>query len=340
MVSNRRSMLGGMAAIGMALAAGAAPAAEPVVLKYGWMGPATEPTYVRSMAPFGKHLTQQSNGTVKVDMYPGGALGKDPNAQLTDVLEGVLDIAFIIPSYTPGRFPDNELFEMPGIFRDAGEATLVMWRMHEKGMLRGYEGLHVLQLATTYPNLIHTKGAIKGLDDVKGLKLRVSGSIAADTVTALGAVAVGMPVNSAAEGVSRGVLDGTVSDWNTYAAFRLTDVAPVHLGVRMGQAPMLVAMTQARYDSLPQEAKDALGKIAYEKLSREVAAIHDEIATTWQDKVKTLRGHEMINLNEAQTATFETLTKPVVDAWIAKGPKNRALFDAVQTELATIRASR
>lgn len=327
-------------ALGVAVLSVASAQADTVVLKYGWMGPATEPTYVRSMEPFGKALGKESNGTVRVDMYPGGTLGKDPNAQLKYVLDGVLDIAYIIPSYTPGRFPDNELFEMPGLFRNATEASIAMWRMYKKGMLRGYDGLHVLQLATTYPNLIHTKNPVKSLAELRGRKLRVSGSVAGETVKALGAVPVGMPVNSAAESVSRGVVDGTVQDWNTYAAFRLTDVAPMHVGVRMGQAPMLVAMTKAKYDSLPQAAKDALDKLAYEKLSREVGALHDSITDQWRARVKTEKGHVMLDLNEKQTAEFDAAVKPVIDAWLAKDPKNKDLLAALQTELAAIRGGK
>lgn len=327
------------AVLGAALIATSAQA-DTVVLKYGWMGPAAEPTYVRSMEPFGKALSKESNGSVRVDMYPGGTLGKDPNAQLKYVLDGVLDIAFIIPSYTPGRFPDNELFEMPGLFRNATEASVAMWRMYKKGMLRGYDGLHVLQLATTYPNLIHTKNPVKSLGDLRGLKLRVSGSVAGDTVKALGAVPVGMPVNSAAESVSRGVVDGTVQDWNTYAAFRLTDVAPMHVDVRMGQAPMLVAMTKAKYESLPKAAKEALDKLAYEKLSREVGELHDSITNQWRTRVKTEKGHVMLEVNEQQTAEFNAAVKPVIDAWLAKDPKNKELLAALQTELAAIRAGK
>lgn len=328
------------AALGVIALAATSAQADTVVLKYGWMGPSTEPTYVRSMEPFGKALSKESNGAVRVDMYPGGTLGKDPNAQLKYVLDGVLDIAYIIPSYTPGRFPDNELFEMPGLFRNATEASVAMWRMYKKGLLRGYEGLHVLQLATTYPNLIHTKNPVKSLADLRGLKLRVSGSVAGDTVKALGAVPVGMPVNTAAESVSRGVVDGTVQDWNTYAAFRLTDVAKMHVGLRMGQAPMLVAMTKAKYDSLPQAAKDALDKLAYEKLSREVGQLHDSITDQWRTRVKTEKGHVMLDLTDEQTAEFNAAVKPVIEAWLAKDPKNKELLAALQAELVAIRAGK
>lgn len=313
-------------------------AAEPTVLKYGWFGPPTEPTYAQSMAPFGEKVTADSNGTVKIEMYPGGSLGRDPSAQVKYLQDGVLDISYIIPSYTPGRFPDNAVFELPGLFRDATEATRVMWSLYEKGMLRGYEDLHVLQLAVTYPNLIHTADPVASLDDLDGLKLRVSGPTAGDAVRALSATPVGIPVTQGAEAITRGVLDGTVQDWNTYAAFRLADVAKHHLGVRMGQAPMLVAMTKERWDSLPDEAKAAFEKHAYEKLSLEVAALHDSITDKWRARVKDETGHVMTELDEEATASFNAAVEPVIQDWASKHDRGEELLKAVRAELEAIRS--
>lgn len=314
--------------------------ADAIVLKYGWHGPATEPTYVTSMEPFGKAVTADSGGTVKVQMFPGGTLGKDPSGQVKYLQDGVLDIAFLIPSYTPGRFPDNGVFELPGLYNNATEASLAMWRMFQKGMLRGYESLQVLQLATTYPNLIHTREPIKTVDELKGKKLRVSGPVAGDTVRALGAVPVGLPVTQAAESISRGVVDGSVQDWNTYAAFRLTDAAKFHLAVPLGQAPMLVAMTKDRFDSLPQPAKAALLKHGNEKLVREVAGLHDRITAQWRERVKTESGHVVTTLSEADTKLFQSKVQPVIESWAASHPRGKELLAAAQQELVAIRAGK
>lgn len=312
---------------------------ETTILKYGWFGPATEPTYVKSMAPFGEAITKDSNGSIKVEMYPGGTLGKSPRSQVKYLQDGVLDISFVIPSYTPGRFPDNGISELP-IYRSATEATLVTWNLYKKGLLRGYEKLHVLQLAASHPNLIHAARPIKKIAALKGLKLRVSGPTAGATVRALGSVPVGIPVTQAAEGISRGLLDGTVQDWNTYAAFRLTDVAKNHLGVHMGQATMLVAMTKRRYESLPAAAKVALKKHAYEKLSLEVALLHDEITATWRKRVLKEPGHVLVEPDAAERARFKKLIAPVVDDWAKKHPRGAELLAAARKELAEIRKAK
>lgn len=93
----RRTLMKMAGAAGVGLAAPWAKA-DAVVLKYGWHGPATEPTYQNSMEPFGKAVTADSGGTVKVQMFPGGTLGKDPSGQVKYLQDGVLDIVFLIPS--------------------------------------------------------------------------------------------------------------------------------------------------------------------------------------------------------------------------------------------------
>ena len=60
--------------------------------------------------------------------------------------DGVADIAFIIPTYTAGRFPDNDIFELPLLIDTVEEGSFAAWRMFEDGQLRGYEGIKVLGL--------------------------------------------------------------------------------------------------------------------------------------------------------------------------------------------------
>ena len=62
---------------------------------------------------WGKAIERDSGGLIKLDILPGGTLGaagRSPAAQLKLVTDGVADASFIIPSTTPGRFPDDNMF--------------------------------------------------------------------------------------------------------------------------------------------------------------------------------------------------------------------------------------
>ena len=126
---------------------------------------------------FANNVTADSGGAAKVDYFPGGGLGRNPRAQLKLVIDGVADIAFVLPAFTPGRFPDNDVIQLPGLIRSGAEGSVLIWRLHQRGLLRGYEKIMVLALATTPPYAIHTRFPLKSMDDLKGRKLRSGGRI-------------------------------------------------------------------------------------------------------------------------------------------------------------------
>jgi len=284
-------------------------------------------------------VSAASNGALKIDMYPGGTLGRDPSAQIKYLQDGVLDLSFVIPSYTPGRFEALGIFELPGIFGSATEATTVLWSMFEDGLLTGFDDLKVFQLATTNPSLIHADVPLDGLDKIDGLKLRVAGPTAGEAVRVLGASPVGLPVTQAAELISRGVVDGTTQDWNTYGAFRLDEAARHHLPVRLGQSPMMVAMTQKRFDSLPTEAQEAFSDHSFAKLSLDVAKIHDRITEEWKQKVAADPEHKLYSLTQEEEAQFEEAMKPIVQNWVDTHPEGPALMDELKARLDEYRKS-
>src|SRR5690606_23302676 len=193
------------------LAWSAAAEAEATKLKFAVFTPETEMTFVNIMKPFAANVAKASQGTVEFELFPNGALGRDPGKQMKMVQDGVADLAWIIPAYTPGVFPDDEVVELPGIIRDSKEGSIAIWRLWEKGLVRGYENLVPLAIFTADPYTVHTDYAVAKLDDLKGKKIRAAGPVASAAVTTAGAAPVGMPFTQIVESISRGVVDGTLA---------------------------------------------------------------------------------------------------------------------------------
>ena len=144
-----RTVIAGITLLTLSAAAGA----EPMTLKMAYFGGPKNPTYAKVMVPWAKEVSAASNGTIKIDAYPGGTLGRNPRVQVKLVLDEVADLGFFVPSYTPGRFPDNEVMELPGLFKNNLESGIAIWRLYEKGLLRGYDKFKVLMLTTTRKRL-------------------------------------------------------------------------------------------------------------------------------------------------------------------------------------------
>ena len=66
-----------------------------------------------SVPAFAKAIEKASEGTLKIELYAGGTLGKGPVQQLSMVENAVADIAEVVVAYSPGRFPELSIFELP-----------------------------------------------------------------------------------------------------------------------------------------------------------------------------------------------------------------------------------
>src|SRR6516162_4614640 len=87
--------------------------AEPVHLKLAMFSADTEKTWVDVIKPWADAVNAAGKDVLQIDCYPNGALGKALPEQPQLVLDGVADIAMVIPGVTPGRFPDNEVMDLP-----------------------------------------------------------------------------------------------------------------------------------------------------------------------------------------------------------------------------------
>ena len=156
--------------VGAALcAAGIAMAqTQPIKLKFSIFSPDKEITYLTVFKPFADAVNKETNGAVEIELFANGALGRSPLQQAQMVLDGVADMAWIIASYTPGRFQDNEVFELPGLFKDLQEATLVFTRLGTSGKIKGYEDFYPIALLGTAPYSLHARTPINSIADIKG----------------------------------------------------------------------------------------------------------------------------------------------------------------------------
>lgn len=326
----------GVAVAASAFISGAAMAEE--VLKLSFFASPKDPTYSDVLVPWMEAINAEGKGIIRIDAFPGGALVRGPAAQAKAVSDGVVDLAWVVPAYTPGRFPENDVMELPGIIRDVRESSIAFRRLFDRGLLSGYEDFYVPLLATTHPYAIHTTDPVSTMDDIAGLKLRAGGPVASAAISALGAVPVGMPVPAIAENVSKGVLDGSGAEWNVMFAFKIIEVAKNHYMQRLGTVPLTVLMNGDKYNSLSDEAKAIIDKHSGEALSRAFGDVHYAIQGARLETVQGMDGHTIVNPDEGEVARWNELMDGVTQDWIATHPKGQELFDALQEELAAIRA--
>ncbi|HEX5779471.1 MAG TPA: TRAP transporter substrate-binding protein [Xanthobacteraceae bacterium] len=296
-------------------------------------------------ATWGKQVEADSGGLVKVQIFPGGTLGaagRDPSAQLKMVTDGVADMSFIIPTTTPGRFPDDSVFGLPAA-ENSLEASLAYWTLSQAGIMRGHkdDGFHVLGLCVNPPNTLHTKDAVTKLEDLKGLRLQSSGPEQQAIIRALGAAPIGtVSVRDVAEAISRGVVDGTLKDWIAVNSFRIVQSAFHHVDIPLGSATIMIAMNAEKYRSLPPKAKAAVDKNSGEALVRLMGTRFDGALAQNKEKIAKDSKHTIVALDAKEKARWDKAVEGVIADWRKQSPENDKLWAAYQKTLGEIRGGK
>jgi TRAP-type C4-dicarboxylate transport system substrate-binding protein len=314
--------------------------AQPTKLKFAVFTPDKEQTFITVMKPFAEAVNKEASGMVEIELFPNGALGRAPPQQAQMVLDGVADIAWVIASYTPGRFQDNEVFELPGLFRDLKEATTVITRLVQAGKIRGYEEFFVIGAFGTAPYSLHSRNPIGSIADIKGKKIRSSGAIEGETLKAFGAVPIGMPVTEIPEAVSRGTIDGTTSHPSPLFDFGIVRVTNAHFFTQLGVVPLAILMNRKKFDALPKGAQDAIrshsGAWTAARFNDGIGAYNDSLVKQLQADPK----RKVVFPSQAELDAMQPAFKGVIDAWVAKAPRNKELLALVQAEIAAVRAGK
>lgn len=337
----RRLALAILAAATVTSALPGALSAQSTTLRFSSFEPPVAFITKEILTPWAEEVSTSSAGALKIDMFPGGTLGRDPAAQFKLASDGVVDIAWVVAGYTPGRFDDTTVAELPFLTRSTKEGAFALTRMLAKGKLRGFDGIKVLGLFATPTNEIHATVPITTPDDLKGKKFRAAGPNQLGMLSKLGATPVGgISGPQVAEALQRGLVDGTLNEWNAVASFRIAKVTSHHLRVPMGSVAFMVVMNKAKYDALAPAAKAAIDKQSGEAFAKvfstKLDARNDEVAGQIEANPK----HKTIKPDAALLAKWREAVAGVEADWIKADPARPALLEAFKAEIEAVRAGK
>jgi TRAP-type transport system periplasmic protein len=312
-----------LAALTLAAALSAWPVvgvAQDVTLRIHHFLPAPAPVPKNFITPWAEKVTKEAGGKLKVEVYPAMQLGGRPPALIDQARDGVVDIVWTLPGYTPGRFPGSEAFELPFIPASAEATSQAAWDYYEKYLKKEFESVHVIAVHVHGPGLLHVKGnGVAKLEDLKGLKLRGPTRQATALLSALGATPVGMPVPAMPEALSKGVIDGTVIPWEVTTPLKVAQLVQSHTnftGSRGLYTSFFVfAMNKAKYDGLPAEIKKIIDANSGKEASKWVGRVMDE-GDAPGIKAAEAAGNKMITLDAKETARWKEASAPIAEAWV------------------------
>ena len=312
--------------------------AEPVKLKLAFFSSDRTLLYRAAVKPFADAVNSQAKG-LAIEVHFSGALGKDLAQQAQLVLDGTADIAFVVPGYTPDRFRDNTIMELPGLFRGTREATLVFTRLIAANVLKGYEDLVVIGALATEPETIHTSPPVASLADLKGQRIRVNNVIQAAALEQLGMSPVLMPVNKVSDAIIAGKIDGAAVPPSPLVEFGIGRFVTHHYFLRLGVAPLVVVMNRKRFDGLPKHLQDIIKQYSAEWTAARFAEINEADNGQLMDQLKSDPKRKAIFPAHSDLETARVGFRAVIEQWLAQSPRNRELLTAVEVEINKVQAA-
>ena len=314
-----------------------AAVADPITLKLSFFTSDQSVAYRAAVKPFVDAINQDSSGLLHIDVYLSGTLGKIQNELPQLVLDGKADIAFIIPGQNPARFRDTAAIEMPGLFQDAREASLVYTRLISANVLPGYDDFFVIGAYGTDPESINSRKKLTSLADMKGQKIRVNNLMEAAGLAKLGALPAVLAFNETSPAISSGLIDGA-----TVPAAQLFDVGigrftTFHYLLPTSTAPLALVMSRKAFEGLPENAKALIRKYSGEWAANQFSNAYETFNEQALERLKADARRSVVVPSAADFKVANSDFKAVRDGWASDSENNRKIMSLLQLELAAVR---
>jgi TRAP-type C4-dicarboxylate transport system substrate-binding protein len=322
-----RILAGVYACIGAAaLLASSARAQDVVTLKFHTFNPAASPVYQAVLKPWADKVMADSGGRIKVEMYPSMGLGGKPPELINQVRDGVADITFTLPTFSPGRFPRTSVFELPTITSDAVTLSRALTDVYGSHLRdTEYKDFHMLGIWTSVGNAIHSTKPINSAADLKGLKIRGTGEAQILFLQAIGAIPLNMVVTEVPQALSLGVIDAALLPYEILPSFKIDEITKYSVTLegdrRFVGGTFIFMMNRRRYEQMPPDLRKVID-------ANSGVALAEKAARTWIDFEKKgfdavrARGNKIVAFTRADSERIDKLSQTAIDNWVADMKKS------------------
>jgi TRAP-type C4-dicarboxylate transport system substrate-binding protein len=311
--------------------------ADPITLKLAFFSSDRSTTYLATVKPFVDAVNAEGKGLVEIVLYSGGVLGREISRQPQVLLDGKADIAFVVPGYSPERFSDNSVLELPGLFHNTREGTEIYPRLIAENTLKGYEDFVVIGAYVTEAATIHSRMPINSLGDLTGKRVRVNNRGEAAALKKFGALPIQMEIIQIAAALSSGAIDGAAVPKTPLNDYGIKRVATNHYLLSTSGAPLALLMNGKKFEALPNSAKDLIRKYSGEWTAARFIESYDRSDELALEQLKSDPKRNVVFPSSSDLDLAQSAFKSVIADWLENEPRHQELLQKVETELAKLR---
>ncbi len=304
------------------------------------LGGVTSDSAKEAVTFFAEKVAEYSNGTIKIIDFPDNQLGNDETRfEMTQT--GECDISIGSTSSVAATYNDFYIYDVPFMFLNKNEVYDIGFNGEAgKQILNGLEELGLKGLAfweNGFRNLTTTNKEIKGIEDLKGLKIRtMENDIHLAAWKAMGANPTPMAFSELFTALQQGTVDGQENPIGIIVGNGFEEVQKYLVMTEHVYTPYYVVMNLDKYNSLTQEQKDAL-----EKAMAEATLYQYERSQYYEDiSIEDIEaaGCKVIKLTDEEKMPYKNAVEKIDPVAMAKKKMARPeLADKLVKELEAAR---
>lgn len=308
----KRILLGTVALAVMSVGANA----QDVTLRFSHWLPPQHAVAQTGIAEWTESIAEASGGSIKFEIFPAQQLGSAPD-HYDMARDGIVDVSYVNPGYTAGRFP---IYELTGVPFEASSGVRGAKAIHE-----WYQGDYAeMEMGDVYfclvnphePGRFHGNSEIKVPADVKGLNVRPAHATMARYVASLGGSSVQVPSPEAREAIARGTADAVTIPYEAMRIFGLEEVTKFHNDLPLYLSAQVLLLNQNSYDSLTEEQQGVIDAHCTPDWSERFSEGWAEYDNGIRQEMIDNPEHEVYTPTEEETALWVESAKPTMNAWM------------------------
>lgn len=280
-----------------------------------------------------------TEGRIEIDLLPVGSVFKHTET-LDGMKLGILDGHITATEFFSGKDP---AFGLIGNTVGAWSSTQQLLQYINYG--GGYElmtelyapyGVKFIGGSTTGVESFVSRVPLKGVADLKGLKLRAPEGLVQRVFAAAGAAPVNLPGSEVFTGLSKGVIDAadyTVFSTNQKAGMNDIATHPVQPGFH--SLPLIdISMNQKKWDSLPADLQLIL-IVSVRDFAQDITTqlrIADQIAVKAAQDDPNITVHDW---SAEERKKFRAIARTQWEEFAKSSPNAKKVYDSITTYLET-----
>ena len=316
--------------------------AQEVTLRFHSFLSGTSYVHEKFFDPWCERIREQSEGRMVCQIFPSMQLGGSPADLINQSRDGIVDIAYGNPGYSPGTYLAGEVFELPFMMRDELEGARAMWDYFSEHAGSEFDGVRILAVAPAdFPIIMTTSRPVRAIEDMQGVSLRSAGRYGGLVLGSLGALPVQMPAGEITESLNRGVIQGIYLPWSAVSLLNLDGIINHYTEFadhqeRMYTSTQTLTMSQATYDRLPPDLQQIIDANSGAETSAWFADAFASTAVGEREGV-IARGRDVHVLDDEEYQRWRDAAEPVIELWLAdaraKGLDADALLAAARAAI-------